>query len=334
MPRGEHVTEFEMGKIFAMHEENKSIRQIAEDIGRSPKLVHSTLHRPPNERFRKRTGRKPKLSDRTNRLIGREASNKLTSSAEIKANLDLNVHRVTVYRSLANNPHLANIALMSKPKITKEKRAARLAWAQAHMAWQNTWPRVIFSDEKKFNLDGPDGFKYYWHDLRKDRRIFSKRNYGGGSLMIWLGVSRDFKSTLYVVDGKMNSKKYIQLLTTAMLPLKNQTAAAANATAIFQQDKASIHRSAETTAWFQQQNIDVLDWPTSSPDVNPMENLWGILAREVYRDNRQFQTVEELRDAILQEWNGMSQDTVRAVIDSMPNRIFQVIQANGKATKY
>ena len=45
--------------------------------------------------------------------------------------------------------------------------------------------KVIFSDENKWNLDGPDGYNYYWRDLRKSPIHFSKRNFKGGSLMVW-----------------------------------------------------------------------------------------------------------------------------------------------------
>jgi len=47
----------------------------------------------------------------------------------------------------------------------------------------------MLSDEKKLNLDGPDGFKFYWHDLWEEPKIFSKRQFGDGSVMIWAGVS-------------------------------------------------------------------------------------------------------------------------------------------------
>lgn len=52
------------------------------------------------------------------------------------------------------------------------------------MAWADQWKRVIFSDEKKVNLDGPDGLNYYWHDLRNEKEIKMSRNFGGGAVMV------------------------------------------------------------------------------------------------------------------------------------------------------
>ncbi|CAF1424578.1 unnamed protein product, partial [Rotaria sp. Silwood1] len=66
----------------------------------------------------------------------------------------------------------------------KKKHSPALTTAHKdHMTWNNKWNKVIWSDEKKFNLDGPDSFSYYWHDLLKEE-IFSTRVQGGGSVMI------------------------------------------------------------------------------------------------------------------------------------------------------
>ena len=43
----------------------------------------------------------------------------------------------------------------------------RLNWAKEMVSSEMKWDSVIFSDEKKLNLDGPDGYKYYWHDVKK-----------------------------------------------------------------------------------------------------------------------------------------------------------------------
>ena len=65
------------------------------------------------------------------------------------------------------------------------------------MTWNEEWRKVVWSDEKKFNLDGPDGFSYYWHDLRKEEEIFSSRAQGGGSIMIWASFGWGGKGSMF-----------------------------------------------------------------------------------------------------------------------------------------
>lgn len=62
------------------------------------------------------------------------------------------------------------------------------------------------ADEKKFNLDVPDGLTYYWHDICKEPRYFSQRNFGGGFVMIWAAFSAFGKSSLAFVDKRINLK--------------------------------------------------------------------------------------------------------------------------------
>lgn len=190
---------------------------------------------------------------------------------------------------------------------------------------------MIFSDEKKFNLDGPDGFNGYWRDLRKEPRYFSKRNFGGGSVMVWGAFCATGRLELQFVSHKMKSSDYINVLKASLLPVIKRRR---KSKLIFQQDNASIHKSAETMKWLKSEKIDILDWPACSPDLNPIENLWGIMVRQIYADNRQFSSLQELKSAILQSWEAIELATLQKLVQSMPNRIFQTINRSGGATDH
>ena len=59
----------------------------------------------------------------------------------------------------------------------------------------------MWSDEKKFNLDGRDGLVYKWHDLRKEKQWFSKRHSGGQSVIVWACFAGQLKSELAFLVG-------------------------------------------------------------------------------------------------------------------------------------
>lgn len=139
------------------------------------------------------------------------------------------------------------------------------------------------------------------------------------------------KSEIVFIDGRMNAQRYQEMLEAQLIGIGAQIG---GQDWIFQQDNAPIHSAASTVNWFRRQNIPLMNWPSLSPDANPIENLWAILARKVYRDGRQFNNVVELKDAIREAWNSITVEDCRNLINSMPERIFEIILKKGASTRF
>ncbi|RWS03179.1 transposable element tc3 transposase-like protein [Dinothrombium tinctorium] len=94
--------------------------------------------------------------------------------------------------------------MATKPPLKPEHLTTRLEFAKEQVTWKDEWKRVVFSDEKIFNLIRPEGFKYYWHDLR-DKHLLSRRQFGGDSVMVWAAFYAPGKTRIAFIDGRMNA---------------------------------------------------------------------------------------------------------------------------------
>ncbi|KAI4876983.1 hypothetical protein NFI96_002430 [Prochilodus magdalenae] len=86
------------------------------------------------------------------------------------------------------------------------------------------------------------------------------------------------------------------------------------------------------------EGIDTIDWPTGSPDLNPIEHLWDIMFRSIRRHQVALQTVQKLSDGLVQIWEEIPQDTIHRLIKSMwrPYKLLSTILSccNGISVKW
>ena len=149
--------------------------------------------------------------------------------------------------------------------------------------------------------------------------------------MSWYGGSISFNSRtqLIIVNGDLTGQRYRdEILAPVVVPYFNVNR---NVT-IFQQYNARCHTACVSVDYLQQQNIDLLPWPARSPDLSPIEHLWYALDRRVRQC--QPQTLCDMRNFLVEEWNRIPQQQMRALTNSMRRRCLAVRDANGGYTNY
>jgi transposase len=123
----------------------------------------------------------------------------------------------------------------------------------------------------------------------------------------------------------MNAEIYAHILDNNLLQIYTNNN-------LFQDDNDPKHRSKFVTNWKYKNNISCLEWPSNSPDLNPIENIWFIVKNNVSR--KRTNTSEEFELSIRHELDNIDINIIKNVIKSMPKRIEEVIKNNGDHINY
>ena len=150
------------------------------------------------------------------------------------------------------------------------------------------------------------------------------------SIMVWGAMSARGTAGLYFLQPgtTMNGTKYLDLLKDKLEIHMN-----VHECNVFMHDGAPCHRAKSVKSFLREKNIDFLDWPGNSPDLNPIENLWHVMKNKVADQHPT--NIESLTTAIKIVWTQeISPEYCFKLIDSMPRKIAAVIKSRGGPTKY
>ena len=129
----------------------------------------------------------------------------------------------------------------------------------------------------------------------------------------------------------MEQHLFVDILRETLLPFIRQVYPTGHR---LMQDNDPKHTSLYGRDFLEDNNVNWWRTPAESPDMNPIENLWGLLASKVYAGNRQFEYLDDLKEAIIHAWEEITTEDCRKYINSMPKRCMAVLEARGGHTKY
>jgi DDE superfamily endonuclease len=223
------------------------------------------------------------------------------------------------------------------PLLSARHCKAHLDFAYAHKDWTiEDWKKVIWSDETKINHLGSDGHKWAWKRAGEglsDRLVDGTLKFGGGSLIMWGCMTWEGVGFATKIDGRMDGDLYLQILKDEL----QQTLEYYGLNPpdiIFQQDNDPKHTCRKVKNWLEEQEFRTMVWPAQSPDLNPIEHLWGFLKRRLAVHENPPNGIHELWERVQVEWDRIPVEECQKLIESMPRRVQAVIRAKGGYTKY
>ena len=203
----------------------------------------------------------------------------------------------------------------------------RMKFAYSELSSYFDLGNIIFSDEARVSL-GPDNRLLWRRYGQNSDNIFSENIHFPPGLMIWGSIGKNYKSPLIIIKGTLDSKKYIDLLKESNV-IQDIQRMSETEPYLYMHDGASCH-SATQTMEFIRQFVRVIDkWPANSPDLNPIERLWGILKYIVKSKN--ITNLDQLEGELQYIWSTISMKTVNKLFASFRLRLMLLVSQEGRS---
>ncbi|GFW40384.1 transposable element Tc1 transposase [Trichonephila clavipes] len=315
MPSRHHIDDFMRGRIIGKIEEERKITDVAREFD----IAHSVVSRlwksfKTTEMCSRRHGggHVRSTTHAEDRYIVLSAKRNRRTTAQQVENQFLaasgkQISRKTVARRLRGGGLYARRPVVCVP-LTRQHRTARLQWYHAQLIWRES------------------GTAY------RPENIQEKDRYPTCSIIVWEGIMINGRTRLHVVaNGTMTGQRYID---EVLLPHVRLFRGAVGDKFVFMDDNATCHRTLAVQDCLDSEGIQRLVWRARSPDLNPIENVWDALGRQVAGRKYPPTNKNTLIRALTGEWDKLPQQLLDNVVQSMVRRVERCITLHGGYIPY
>ncbi|GFU67377.1 transposable element Tcb2 transposase [Trichonephila clavipes] len=336
-----HIDDFMRGRIIGKIEEGRKITDVAREsdiaqfhgCGSHLKLLECVVDGPGEVVLEVRRLQKTDISSYQQK---EQAHHKLSRwQNQFLAASGKQISRKTVARRLRGGGLYARRPVVCVP-LTRQHHTARLQWCREHHNWtEQDWACVLFSDESRFSLSSDCRRQLIWREsgtAYRPENIQEKDRYPTCSIMVWAGIMINGCTRLHVVaNGTMMGQRYID---EVLLPHVRLFRFDVGDKFVFMDDNATCHRTLAVQDCLDSEGIQCLVWPARSPDLNPIENVWNALGRQVAGRNYPPTNKNTLIRALTEEWDKLPQQLLDNVVQSMVRRVECCITLHGGHIPY
>ena len=276
---------------------------------------------------KKGSGKSRKLMSNDGRaLVQLAIQNRKMSVRNLTSKFNLtrrkNLSHETVRKELLRRGYNRKLARRI-PLLTEKHRQQRVSWAKDNK--RTDWEKVVFSDEMSIWLSG--NRVYLW--CKGDEKAVKPTCKHTPKLHVWGAFSARGTFPLKVFRENLTGYVYTNILNEC---LPTQAAVLYPDGWVLQEDNDPKHTSKIARKFREDSDIGRMDWPSCSPDLNPIENLWAWMKHQI--DLTSPSSLKELETTLYQVWNSIEPEFLLSYWQSMPKRIKLVTSTKGFKIKY
>ncbi|GFX36890.1 transposable element Tcb2 transposase [Trichonephila clavipes] len=302
-----HLDAFTRGRIIGKLEEGRSVTSVAAEFG----IAHSIVSR-----------------------LWRQFQTTGTAIRGFSSGRPRGTTPADDRYTLSYRPEETGGRQREKSLDTRHRR--RSLWCREHRNWRDhEWGRVLFTDESRFSLSSDSHRILIWRERgsrNHPSNIIERDRYGGRGVLVWGGIMLGSRTDLHIFDaGSVNGTRYCNEI---LLPYVRLFRGAMDLQFLFMDDNAPCHRTVAAEQLLESEDIERMDWPARSPDLNPIEHVWDFLGRRLAARTLPPVTIRELRLALQGEWAAMPQQLIDTLILSMGRRCETCLAVRGDHIPY
>lgn len=215
---------------------------------------------------------------------------------------------------------------MSKPLLTERHEKNRFKWAR-NQRFTN-WNRVIFSDEMTVYLNRVKRRVWY---LPGNRKVVLTVKHPV-KVNVWGCFSSKGFGRIFCFKENLDAKLMCRIYKRYLLPTARRQFGRESTSWKLVEDNDPKHTSKLAKRCRAENGIKRLDWPSMSPDVNPMENVWELVRKPL--EKKLFKKRESLEKAIKRQWKALPKELAVKLVESMENRVSKLIERKGAYILY